>query len=175
MDRTGQTTRPRPAQRGLTIRDVVGRAVDHAGGQAPLARQLNLKAGTSVLNYLRGIAVPQLDRLPALAAIAGLTLAEVQAAWWRDKQAQGRRQWWPGNEPPSPTSPAAAAPTGSTPPPDSPPPRRRRRSTALVIAGLSLTALAGAPGQRPITGAVQVREMTSEETSSVKSRTRRAA
>lgn len=175
MDRTGPTTRPRPAQRGLTIRDVVGRAVDHAGGQAPLARQLNLKAGTSVLNYLRGIAVPQLDRLPALAAIAGLTLAEVQAAWWRDKQAQGRRHWWPENEPPPPPSPAAAAPSGSTSPSEPTPPRRRRRATALVIAGLSLSALAGAPGPRPITGAGQMREIATDSMSSVQLRRRRVA
>jgi hypothetical protein len=175
MDRTGQTTRPRPAQRGLTIRDVVGRAVDHAGGQAPLARQLNLKAGTSVLNYLRGLAVPQLDRLPALAAIAGLTLAEVQAAWWRDKQAQGRRHWWPGNEPPPPPSPAAAAPSASTPPSEPTPPRRRRRASALMIAGLSLTALAGAPGPRPITAAAHVREIAADSTSSVELRRRRVA
>jgi hypothetical protein len=165
-----ETTRPRARRRRFTIREIVLRAVEEAGGQASLARQLNLKTGNSILNYLRGHAVPQLDRLPALAALAGIRLSDVQAAWWREKEAQGRRQWWRGEEPSPPTSPAVAAPTGSTPPPDSPPPRRRRRASALAIAGLSIASLAC-----PITARTQVREMASEETSSVYCRKRRVA
>jgi hypothetical protein len=86
-----ETTRPRARRRRFTIREIVLRAVEEAGGQASLARQLNLKTGNSILNYLRGHAVPQLDRLPALAALAGIRLSDVQAAWWREKEAQGRR------------------------------------------------------------------------------------
>jgi transcriptional regulator with XRE-family HTH domain len=142
-----------------------------------MAEALGVHRNT-ILRWARGLP-PETRHEPMLALFLGLSLDRLRRLLdrvrheWLLQQLTWERQL--GDRRPQPPTPAVAAPRGSTLPPDSPPPRRRRRASALVIAGLSLTSLAGAPGQRPITAGAQVREMTSEEMSSVKSRSRRAA
>jgi hypothetical protein len=149
----------------MTLEEVVQRAIKECGNISATARRLGLFAGQSVSQWLQGRSLPSQDLEEPLAALANVDLEELRRLLrrLREDQARKRRErriggplWLPPELRPQRS-------------------RRRRRATALVIAGLSLTALAGAPGQRPITGAVQVREMASEETSSVKLRRRRVA
>jgi transposase-like protein len=149
----------------MKLKEVVQRAVDRCGGINATARRLGLFAGQSVSQWLQERTLPSQDLEEPLAALADVNLEELRRLlrWLREEQARKRRERRIGGPL---WLPPELRPRRS---------RRRRRSTTLVIAGLSLTALAGAPGQRPITGAVQVREIASEEMSSVKLRSRRAA
>jgi transposase-like protein len=149
----------------MTLKEVVQRAVDRCGGINATARRLGLFAGQSVSQWLQERTLPSQDLEEPLAALADVNLEELRRLlrWLREEQARKRRERRIGGPL---WLPPELRPRRS---------RRRRRSTTLVIAGLSLTALAGAPGQRPITAGAQVREMTSEEMSSVKLRSRRAA
>jgi hypothetical protein len=149
----------------MRLKEVVQRAVDRCGGINATARRLGLFAGQSVSQWLQERTLPSQDLEEPLAALADVDLEELRRLLrrLREDQARKRRErriggplWLPPELRPQRS-------------------RRRRRAAALVIAGLSLASLAGAPGQRPITGAVQVREMTSEETSSVDLRRRRVA
>jgi transposase-like protein len=150
----------------MRLKEVVQRAVDRCGGINATARRLGLFAGQSVSQWLQERTLPSQDLEEPLAALADVDLEELRRLLrrLREDQARKRRErriggplWLPPELRPGR-------------------PRRRRRGTAaVIIAGLSLGSLAGAPGQRPITAAAQVREIASEETSSVKSRSRRAA
>jgi transposase-like protein len=147
----------------MTLEEVVQRAIKECGNISATARRLGLFAGQSVSQWLQGRALPSQDLEEPLAALANVDLEELRRLLrrLREDQAKKRRErriggplWLPPELRPQRS-------------------RRRRRATALVMAGLSLSALAGA--QRPITVGAQMREMTSEEMSSVKSRSRRAA
>jgi transposase-like protein len=149
----------------MTLEEVVQRAIKECGNISATARRLGLFAGQSVSQWLQGRSLPSQDLEEPLAALANVDLEELRRLLrrLREDQARKRRErriggplWLPPELRPQRS-------------------RRRRRATALMMAGLSLSALAGAPGQRPITGAAQVREIASEETSSVELRRRRVA
>jgi transposase-like protein len=149
----------------MTLKEVVQRAVDRCGGINATARRLGLFAGQSVSQWLQERTLPSQDLEEPLAALANVDLEELRRLLrrLREDQARKRRErriggplWLPPELRPR-RSP------------------RRRRASALVIAGLSLTALAGAPGQRPITACSQGREIAADSTSSVELRRRRVA
>jgi hypothetical protein len=150
----------------MTLEEVVQRAIKECGNISATARRLGLFAGQSVSQWLQGRSLPSQDLEEPLAALANVDLEELRRLLrrLREDQARKRRErriggplWLPPELRPGR-------------------PRRRRRGTAaVIIAGLSLGSLAGAPGQRPITGAVQVREIAADSMSSVELRRRRVA
>jgi hypothetical protein len=148
----------------MRLKEVVQRAVDRCGGINATARRLGLFAGQSVSQWLQERTLPSQDLEEPLAALADVDLEEFRRLlrWLREEQARKRRERRIGGP--------------LWLPPELRPRRsRRRRSTALAIAGLSLTALAGAPGQRPIMAGAHVREIAADSTPSVKLRRRRVA
>jgi hypothetical protein len=154
-----------PEEDAMTLEEVVQRAIKESGSISATARRLGLFASQSVSQWLQGRALPSQDLEEPLAALANVDLEELRRLLrrLREDQARKRRERRIGGPL---WLPPELRPRRS---------RRRRRSTTLVVAGLSLASLAGAPGPRPITAAAHVREIATDSMSSVELRRRRVA